>query len=155
MDIREADLSDPAIEALLAGHLREMRRVSPPGTGHVMAIDGLRAADVTVWAVLDGETPAGCGALKALGEAAGEIKSMHVAPAYRRRGVGALLLAYIIDAAKHRGYATLSLETGAYPAFDPARRLYARFGFGPCGAFGDYPDLPTSTFMVLKLDGQA
>lgn len=154
MDIREADLADPAVEALLTGHLQHMRSVSPPGTGHALGLGGLRGPDMTVWAVWDGDTLAGCGALKALDDASGEIKSMHTAAGYRRRGVGARLVAHIIDAAKRRGYATLRLETGAYPAFEPARQLYRSFGFRPCGPFGDYPDLPTSAFMELPLDGE-
>jgi putative acetyltransferase len=37
------------------------------------------------------------------------------------------------------------------PAFAPARALYASAGFRPCGPFGDYQPMDTSTFMTLDL----
>jgi hypothetical protein len=43
------------------------------------------------------------------------------------------------------------LETGTVPAFAPARALYASAGFRPCGPFGDYQPMDTSTFMTLEL----
>jgi len=46
----------------------------------------------------------------------------------------------------------LSLETGSYDAFTPARSLYARFGFDECPPFGDYTLDPLSTFMTRVLD---
>jgi putative acetyltransferase len=36
----------------------------------------------------------------------------------------------------------LSLETGSWPYFLPARALYARHGFVECGPFGDYRERP-------------
>jgi putative acetyltransferase len=49
--------------------------------------------------------------------------------------------------AKGRSYARLSLETGSMEAFAPAHRLYASFGFEPCGPFSDYAEDPYSVFM--------
>ena len=45
----------------------------------------------------------------------------------------------------------VSLETGSQPAFAPARALYARFGFLPCGPFGAYVEDPNSSFMTRVL----
>jgi nucleoside-diphosphate-sugar epimerase len=39
------------------------------------------------------------------------------------------------------------------PEFAPARALYARYGFVPCGPFGDYAEDPCSTFMTRALAG--
>lgn len=50
-----------------------------------------------------------------------------------------------------RAYRRLSLETGSQPAFAPARALYARFGFEPCGPFDAYTNDPNSFFMTRKL----
>ena len=36
-------------------------------------------------------------------------------------------------------------------AFEPARRLYARFGFTYCGPFADYVEDPYSVFMTREL----
>ena len=43
----------------------------------------------------------------------------------------------LIDEAISRGYVRLSLETGVQDAFEPARRLYLRYGFRECGPFAD------------------
>jgi putative acetyltransferase len=45
----------------------------------------------------------------------------------------------------------VSLETGSWPYFDPARALYTRHGFVECAPFGDYRLDPNSTFMTLAL----
>ena len=36
-------------------------------------------------------------------------------------------------------------------AFAPARSLYTRFGFRPCGPFADYVEDPYSVFMTREL----
>jgi uncharacterized protein YjiS (DUF1127 family) len=41
--------------------------------------------------------------------------------------------------------------TGSSDAFAPARALYARFGFVPCGPFANYAPDPNSVFMTLEL----
>ena len=45
----------------------------------------------------------------------------------------------------------LSLETGSWPYFLPARALYARHGFVECGPFGDYREDPNSVFLTRTL----
>ena len=45
----------------------------------------------------------------------------------------------------------MSLETGSMAFFEPARALYAKAGFVPCGPFGTYVDDPNSAFMTLVL----
>jgi putative acetyltransferase len=76
---------------------------------------------------------------------------MHTAEAARGRGVGSALLREIMAAARARGMTRLSLETGSWPYFLPARALYARHGFVECGPFGDYVEDPNSVFMTLEL----
>jgi putative acetyltransferase len=58
---------------------------------------------------------------------------------------------HVLDEARRRGYRRLSLETGTPAAFEPARALYARFGFEFCGPFGDYAEDPYSVFMTRAL----
>jgi putative acetyltransferase len=93
----------------------------------------------------------GVGALKQLSSSDGEIKSMHTAQAHRRSGVGSAMLCHIIEAARAGGLARLSLETGSWPFFNPARALYKRHGFAECPPFGDYVEDPNSIFMTLEL----
>jgi putative acetyltransferase len=150
MEIRLDDLSGPEIRALLEEHLANMRRISPPGSVHALDLDGLRRPEVSFWTVWEDGALLGCGALKQLDERHGEIKSMRTAESARRRGVARAVLQHILAEARRRGYARLSLETGAQPFFEPARRLYASFGFEPCGPFDRYTDDPNSVFMTRR-----
>jgi putative acetyltransferase len=76
---------------------------------------------------------------------------MRTAAAYRGQGAASLMLAQIIDEARRRGYRRLSLETGSMKFFEPARRLYAKFGFGPCPPFAGYREDPNSCFFTKTL----
>ena len=157
MGVREAlrvvvdDLSGPEVAALLADHLSSMHELTPPESVHALDLTGLRSSDITFWSAWAGADLAGCGALKELDPARGEVKSMRTAPAYLRRGVAAAVLAEIVATARARGYHELLLETGHGPAFDPAHRLYTRFGFVPCGPFAGYTEDPSSRFFRLDL----
>jgi putative acetyltransferase len=76
---------------------------------------------------------------------------MHTAESARGRGVGSALLGEIMATARARGMSRLSLETGSWPYFRPARALYARHGFVECPPFGAYREDPNSVFMTLEL----
>jgi putative acetyltransferase len=58
---------------------------------------------------------------------------------------------HILEEAERRSYEQLSLETGSMDAFAPARSLYARFGFKPCGPFANYVEDPYSVFMTREV----
>ena len=151
LQIRENDLSGEATRALLALHLAGMNASSP--AGHVFALDlsGLKAPGVTVWSAWEGDAIAGIGALKLLGDGAGEVKSMRTHPDHLRRGVAAALLEHIIAAARAAGCRRLSLETGSGPSFEPALALYRRRGFSNGAAFGDYVGSAFNQFLHLPL----
>ena len=137
--------------ALLQEHLDWMRRTSPPESVHALDLDALRQPDIAFWTLWDGETLAGCGALRALDATHGEVKSMRTAQTHLRRGVAATMLDHILAEARRRGYARLSLETGSMAYFAPAHALYARAGFRPCAPFGDFVEDPNSVFMTRAL----
>lgn len=151
MEIRVDDLSGPEIQALLGEHLADMYEASPAESGAALDLDALREPGITFWTVWDGETLLGCGALKQLDEFHGEIKSMRTTSAARRRGVARRVLDHAIGEARSRGYTRVSLETGPQDFFEPARRLYASFGFTPCGPFGSYGEDPYSAFFTYDL----
>ena len=151
MEIKVDDLSGPEVHGLLREHLRNMHLHSPPESVHALDVEGLRRPEVTFWSVWEGGELLGCGALKELDARHGEIKSMRTAARHLRRGVAARLLEHMLCEARRRGYARLSLETGSADAFDPARRLYERFGFTFCGPFADYVEDPYSVFMTKEL----
>jgi putative acetyltransferase len=146
------DLSGAPTRALIARHLAGMHEHSPPESVHAFDVDKLRAPGVTFWSAWIGEDVAGCGALKRLDDARGEIKSMRVADAFLGRGVGRAILVFIIDQARARGMRTLWLETGSAPAFAPALRLYESAGFMRCGPFDGYVEDPFSIFMTREVD---
>jgi len=70
------DLSRPAVRALLAEHLAEMRATSPPESVHALDLAELSTPRMTVWTLWEGEHVLGCAALAILSTAEGEIKSM-------------------------------------------------------------------------------
>jgi putative acetyltransferase len=151
MDIHLDDLTGAQITQLLREHLQGVTPQSPPESIHALDLDGLRRPDITFWSVWEGDALMGCGALRQLDDKHGEIKSMRTSSAHLRKGVAARLLQHIIDEAGRRSYERLSLETGSAEAFAPARRLYARFGFEPCGPFAGYIEDPYSVFMTRKM----
>ncbi|HSM84016.1 MAG TPA: GNAT family N-acetyltransferase [Nodosilinea sp.] len=151
MNIREDDLTGPQIIALLREHLENMHAITPPGSVHALDVERLRADNITFWTAWAGDDLLGCGALKELDPTSGEIKSMRTPALHRRQGIASGILEHIINVARQRGYTHLYLETGAFPAFAPARALYARYGFEPCGPFGDYTNDPNSAFMTKTL----
>jgi putative acetyltransferase len=151
LDIRLDDLRGPEIRALLEEHLQSMRSISPPESCHVLDLDSLRRPDIAFWTVWQGAQLMGCGALKQLDADHGEVKSMRTASAHLRRGVAQAVLKHLIDEARKRNYKRLSLETGSQPPFEPARRLYERFGFSRCPPFGSYVEDPHSVFMTKRL----
>jgi putative acetyltransferase len=151
MQIRVDDLAGSEIRALLAEHLHNMYQLSPPESVHALDLTGLLKPEITFWTVWSQGELLGCGALKELSPAHGEIKSMRTASAHRRKGVARAMLEHIIVEARKRSYARLSLETGSAPAFEPARRLYESFGFTYCGPFADYTVDPNSAFLTRAL----
>lgn len=79
-----------------------------------------------------------------------EILVIAVAPADRRRGFGAALLAAAEEAAAARGAARMILEVAEGNA--PARALYARAGYAPAGRRRNYyrrPDGRREDALVL------
>ncbi len=152
MRIRLDDLSQPEVHALLDEHLAEMRRLSPPESVHALDLGALRQPEISFWTLWSGRDLLGCGALKQLDASHAEIKSMRTAAAHRRRGVARTMLEHLVQQARQRSYARLSLETGAEDAFAPARALYASFGFTYCTPFADYTNDPNSVFMTRLLD---
>ena len=151
IDIRLDDLRGSEIARLLHEHLHSMTLYSPPESIHALDLDALRQPEITFWSVWQGTELMGCGAIKQLDAGHGEIKSMHTAEAHRGRGVGDALLRHLIDEARGMGLTRLSLETGSWPYFAPAHRLYERHGFRDCPPFADYVEDPNSRFMSREI----
>ncbi|KHK89551.1 GNAT family N-acetyltransferase [Novosphingobium malaysiense] len=132
------DLTGEPVLALLQLHLNEMHRWSPACKVHAMPAERLRQPDVLFFSAWDGDTLAGCGAIKHLDDTHGELKSMRAAPQYRGKGVGKAILLRLLEEARARGYSRVSLETGRPEPFRAAQNLYLSHGFVECPPFGDY-----------------
>jgi putative acetyltransferase len=151
MEIKKDDLTGMEIAELIREHLHGMMLNSPPESIHALNLEQLRKPTITFWSAWEGNELLGCGALKELDSFHGEVKSMRTSSLHLRKGVARHILQFIINQAKSRGYQRLSLETGSMAAFEPARKLYASFGFQYCGPFSDYSEDPNSVFMTLEL----
>jgi putative acetyltransferase len=149
--IETDDLSSSAVANFLGDHLTEMRSTSPPESTHALDIEALRQPNVTVWTVWSDLTLVGCGALKKIDDEHCELKSMRTSPRHKRIGVASLLLTHIVTEATARGFRRMSLETGSMNFYDPARKLYLKYGFEFCGPFGEYGADPNSVFMTKVL----
>ena len=151
LTIGPADFAAGDVRALLALHLSGMQENTPAGHVFALGLSGLRTPDITVWTVREAGALAGIGALKALGDGTGEVKSMRTHPGHLRKGVAALLLDHIVGEAQARGYRRLSLETGVGDSFDAALALYRKRGFTGGEAFSDYEPSAFNQFLYLPL----
>ncbi len=151
MRIIEGDFSNPHVVELLHIHLTTARSQTARGSAHALDVDGLQSPDISFWTIWNDEALLGCGALKRLSSDHGEVKSMHTAQAMRGKGVGTAMLRHIIDTARTRGMSRLSLETGSWEYFRPAREFYKKHGFLECPPFANYAPDPNSVFMALDL----
>jgi putative acetyltransferase len=138
------------VRRLLERHLTFSAQLSPAEHVHALDLDGLLDPGVTFVSARDGTGLLGFAALRQLDATHGEVKSMHVAEAARGRGLGRALLDHLLAVAAERGYARVSLETGAMEAYAPARALYESAGFTPCAPFAEYTDNPYSLCMSLE-----
>ncbi len=147
-------VDDPRAEdvrALLAAHLAFCRDVTPAEYTFALDVDQLVEPGVTFFSARRAMVPAGVAALKRLDGSHAELKSMHTRAPERGRGVGMAMVKHLLAFAEREGYRRVSLETGATDEFVPARALYAKAGFRPCGPFGDYRSGPYNTFMTIDL----
>ncbi len=97
------------------------------------------ASDITVFLVAyDDGVAVGCGGLRTLDDAHGEIKRMYVRPDRRGTGVSVALLTALEGEARGRGWDRLVLETGDQQP--DAMRLYEREGYTRIPNFGYYAD---------------
>lgn len=146
-------LTSPDVQALIARLNAELTESYPNPEDNFFElrdeqVDGRQG--VLLVARVGGE-PVGCGALRRLDPATGEVKRMYVAPAARGTGVGARILDELERRARSLGIRRLVLETGERQA--SAVRLYERAGFARIPCFGEYAAAPLSLCMGKDLTG--
>lgn len=101
------------IEAMQAEAMQNLGKFMPPG-GRIMLAE------------VDGAV-AGIGCLKQLSPEIGEIKRMYVRPAFRRLGLGRLLLEKLLEEGAAIGYETIRLDSTRF--MTAAHALYRSYGF--------------------------
>jgi putative acetyltransferase len=151
MNITDGGLDDARVQVLLTYHFTTARAETGRGSAHALDLSGLKSPDILFFSAWDGACVVAIGALKRLSTSHGEIKSMHTEQSYRRKGAGSAMLRHIIARSREMGLTRLSLETGSWSFFIPAREFYKRHGFTECPPFGDYVPDPNSVFMTLEL----
>lgn len=124
----------------------------PPESHHYLNTEELLAPHVSFFSARDNGSVVAVGAIAEIGECHGEIKSMHTIAERRGEGFGRLMLEHLIDVARQRDYARVSLETGSMSDFAPAHALYRALGFVECEAFDPYEPSIYSTFMTRKVE---
>jgi GNAT superfamily N-acetyltransferase len=95
---------------------------------------------------------AGCGGWRARGNGTAELKRMYVEPAFRRRGIAAVLLGELERTAAAAGHRRLLLNSGDRQP--EALALYDRAGYTPVAGYGVYADAPGAVFLGKQLSGE-
>jgi ribosomal-protein-alanine N-acetyltransferase len=127
----------------------------PPEAFHVLRQTYSESADFRgqIWVAVNErqqEAVVGFVALEvtSLGEA--ELTNLAVAPAYRRRGIGRLLVSFVIGVCQQVGVELLWLRVRA--SNRQAVRFYEACGFVTRGEFRDYYDDPREDALILAIE---
>lgn len=140
------------VTSLLETHLAFANEVTPANHIHALDVEQLTHESITFFSARGTTGILGVGALKELDACHGELKSMHTMASARGIGVGRAIVEHLLDVARARGYKHVSLETGTYEPFLPARRLYESLGFAVCPPFDQYSSNEFSVCMTISLD---
>jgi len=91
----------------------------------------------------------GCGAIKAFGDEAMEVKRMYVSPEGRNKGIATRVLTELEDWAREMGYARCVLETGKRQP--EAIALYEKNGYRRTENYGQYVGVENSVCFEKNL----
>ncbi|MFD5316180.1 GNAT family N-acetyltransferase [Streptomyces sp. NPDC127098] len=137
-----ADPASAAARQCLAAYAAELDERFPEGYDPAVLVTPAQVSgDAGVFALAhDEDRPAGCGAVRDLGEGVGELRHLWVAPHARGLGLGRRLLSELERLAADRGHRVLRL--GTHPVLTEAIALYRGAGYREVPWYG--PDDPYS-----------
>jgi GNAT superfamily N-acetyltransferase len=151
--LRALPYDDPVAQYLVGQVQQEyVRRYGGPDEAVVDPAEFLPPAGIFLVAEVDG-VPAGCGAWRALPTGEAEIKRVYVEPAFRRRGLAALIVAALEQGAAQAGHGAVILNTGNQQP--EALALYAALGYSPVPGYGVYACAPGAVFLGKDLPPEA
>ena len=148
----EGNFNHPEVNELLKSHFIELRKASPEGSAHVLDIPGLKDPSIKFWSLWENDKLIGCGALKFLEKDHGEFKSIRVHDNFRNKGNGEKVINHLIYEAKKLNIKRISIETGSGKFFEPARKLFKKCNFKPCGPFAHYKVDLNSLYLTKLLN---
>jgi ribosomal protein S18 acetylase RimI-like enzyme len=96
----------------------------------------------------EGDAPAGCVALRKIGDEICEMKRLWVRPGFRGTGLGRRLAEALMAEARTIGYRRVRLDT--LPSMRAAQALYASLGFRDIPPYNDHP-IEGTRFMEATL----
>ncbi len=149
--LERADLGHDDAQALLTQLDEELLKAYPEAGSVFVGLTGEEVApgNGAFLVAYVGEEPVGCGAVRRISATDAEIKRMYVAPAYRNRGFGAVVLRELEALAGSLNANRVVLETGdRSPA---AMTLYRSAGYREIPCYGEYVDAPLSICMAKTL----
>ena len=95
-----------------------------------------------------GKRPAGCVALRKIGEGVAEMKRLYVRLGFRGMKIGRRLTEEVLAEARSIGYRSVRLDT--LPTMKAAQALYVSLGFVDIPPYNDHP-VEGTRFMEKKL----
>lgn len=139
-----------AAEAPLAAEL-DQRLFSAECWSEQDFLTSLEDADRFFFVAFEGDSFLGCGGVQISFEQ-GDILTVGVDPAARRKGVGSALLKAMVEEFHARGGKQLFLEVRT--SNEAARKLYEKHGFCPVGIRRNYYQRPHEDGIVYCLEVQ-
>lgn len=150
VNIHRRTLASPDVARLIAALNAELTATFPePGATHFsLTSSEVDAGDGAFMVAYLDDVAVGCGAVRRLDEASGELKRMYVDPSVRGRGIGRALVEALELEARRLGMTRVVLETGTRLA--PAIKLYEAMGYERIPLFGEYLWSPKTSLCFGK-----
>jgi putative acetyltransferase len=149
IEIELADARSPDLIDLVAALDDFLNKVCGVDRNNGSPIERLAHDDTQMFIARSAGHAVGCAGLQVFEDGTGEVKRMYVVTEARRTGIGAQLLAHVVEAASTAKVSVLRLETTEF--LPDAQRLYRARGFVPCPAYGPYVSNPINLYFEKRL----